>query len=154
MQFQQPPRGFIIHKHESVPVPLVFFFLFPPLSIPFVFAEKERKMARNLGRLFSSTTILSTPTKSEPLARSAINSVSRLLSSSTGQSQPQHENAEVKYAGNAKSDDESSEKQAEDDDEGEDELDLNKETGEIGGPRGPEPTRFGDWERNGRCSDF
>jgi len=25
---------------------------------------------------------------------------------------------------------------------------------EIGGPRGPEPTRFGDWERNGRCSDF
>jgi hypothetical protein len=26
--------------------------------------------------------------------------------------------------------------------------------GEIGGPRGPEPTRFGDWERNGRCVDF
>ncbi|HYD99504.1 MAG TPA: DUF1674 domain-containing protein [Alphaproteobacteria bacterium] len=25
---------------------------------------------------------------------------------------------------------------------------------EIGGPRGPEPTRFGDWEVNGRCSDF
>ncbi|MDX2104743.1 MAG: DUF1674 domain-containing protein [Alphaproteobacteria bacterium] len=25
---------------------------------------------------------------------------------------------------------------------------------EIGGPKGPEPTRFGDWERNGRCSDF
>lgn len=25
---------------------------------------------------------------------------------------------------------------------------------EIGGPRGPEPTRFGDWERNGRCIDF
>ena len=25
---------------------------------------------------------------------------------------------------------------------------------EIGGPRGPEPTRYGDWERNGRCSDF
>ncbi|KAI3751145.1 hypothetical protein L2E82_22191 [Cichorium intybus] len=35
-----------------------------------------------------------------------------------------------------------------------DELDINKETGEIGGPRGPEPTRYGDWERNGRCSDF
>lgn len=31
---------------------------------------------------------------------------------------------------------------------------VNKETGEIGGPKGPEPTRFGDWERNGRCSDF
>lgn len=26
--------------------------------------------------------------------------------------------------------------------------------GEIGGPRGPEPTRFGDWEFKGRCSDF
>jgi hypothetical protein len=25
---------------------------------------------------------------------------------------------------------------------------------EIGGPTGPEPTRFGDWEKNGRCSDF
>ena len=24
----------------------------------------------------------------------------------------------------------------------------------IGGPRGPEPTRYGDWERNGRVSDF
>ena len=27
-------------------------------------------------------------------------------------------------------------------------------TGEIGGPRGPEPTRYGDWERKGRCTDF
>lgn len=25
---------------------------------------------------------------------------------------------------------------------------------EIGGPRGPEPTRYGDWEKNGRCIDF
>jgi hypothetical protein len=25
---------------------------------------------------------------------------------------------------------------------------------EIGGPAGPEPTRYGDWERNGRCTDF
>lgn len=25
---------------------------------------------------------------------------------------------------------------------------------EIGGPLGLEPTRYGDWERNGRCSDF
>ena len=25
---------------------------------------------------------------------------------------------------------------------------------EIGGPKGPEPTRFGDWERGGRCIDF
>jgi hypothetical protein len=25
---------------------------------------------------------------------------------------------------------------------------------EIGGPKGHEPTRYGDWERNGRVSDF
>ena len=25
---------------------------------------------------------------------------------------------------------------------------------EIGGPAGPEPTRYGDWERKGRCFDF
>lgn len=25
---------------------------------------------------------------------------------------------------------------------------------EINGPKGPEPTRFGDWERKGRCVDF
>ncbi|CAD5209439.1 unnamed protein product [Bursaphelenchus xylophilus] len=30
----------------------------------------------------------------------------------------------------------------------------NQQTGEIGGPRGPEPTRYGDWERKGRVSDF
>jgi len=31
---------------------------------------------------------------------------------------------------------------------------TNPVTGEIGGPRGPEPTRYGDWERKGRISDF
>jgi hypothetical protein len=25
---------------------------------------------------------------------------------------------------------------------------------EIGGPKGPEPTRYGDWEIGGRCIDF
>jgi hypothetical protein len=25
---------------------------------------------------------------------------------------------------------------------------------EIGGPKGPEPTRFGDWEQKGRATDF
>ena len=25
---------------------------------------------------------------------------------------------------------------------------------ETGGRRGPEPTRYGDWEKNGRCIDF
>ena len=25
---------------------------------------------------------------------------------------------------------------------------------EIGGPEGPDPTRYGDWEKKGRCVDF
>ena len=25
---------------------------------------------------------------------------------------------------------------------------------EIGGRKGPEPVRYGDWEKNGRCIDF
>lgn len=25
---------------------------------------------------------------------------------------------------------------------------------EIGGRKGPEPIRYGDWEKNGRCIDF
>lgn len=29
-----------------------------------------------------------------------------------------------------------------------------QETPEINGPKGPEPTRYGDWERKGRCVDF
>lgn len=33
------------------------------------------------------------------------------------------------------------------------ETDAEK-TGEVGGPKGLEPTRFGDWERDGRCVDF
>jgi hypothetical protein len=31
------------------------------------------------------------------------------------------------------------------------ELNLPKE---IGGAKGPEPTRYGDWEHKGRCTDF
>ena len=31
---------------------------------------------------------------------------------------------------------------------------VNPVTGEIGGPRGPEPVRYGDWESKGRCIDF
>ncbi len=29
-----------------------------------------------------------------------------------------------------------------------------KNTKEIGGPSGPEPTRYGDWEKKGICYDF
>ncbi|XP_017152668.1 DNA ligase 1 [Drosophila miranda] len=31
---------------------------------------------------------------------------------------------------------------------------TNPYTGEVGGPAGPEPTRYGDWERKGRVTDF
>ena len=31
---------------------------------------------------------------------------------------------------------------------------VNPHTGEINGPSGPEPTRYGDWERKGKCVDF
>jgi len=31
---------------------------------------------------------------------------------------------------------------------------VNPVTGEVGGPKGPEPTRYNDWERAGRVSDF
>lgn len=29
-----------------------------------------------------------------------------------------------------------------------------KQEPEIGGPKGPEPTRYGDWTVKGRCIDF
>ena len=42
--------------------------------------------------------------------------------------------------------------------ENESEGDVNsksiKKTRELGGRKGPEPTRYGDWEKSGRCIDF
>jgi hypothetical protein len=32
--------------------------------------------------------------------------------------------------------------------------DASREPKEFGGPKGPEPTRYGDWEQKGRCTDF
>ncbi len=37
---------------------------------------------------------------------------------------------------------------------GEHELPPLAKPAELGGPKGPEPTRYGDWERKGRCIDF
>ena len=45
------------------------------------------------------------------------------------------------------------EEEEEDDEDDYDEV-LIADTGEWGGPRGLEPTRYGDWERKGRASDF
>lgn len=33
-------------------------------------------------------------------------------------------------------------------------LELNEQAEEFGGQDGPEPTRYGDWEKGGRCTDF
>ena len=33
-------------------------------------------------------------------------------------------------------------------------FNFNQPVEEIGGFDGPEPTRYGDWEKKGRCIDF
>jgi hypothetical protein len=33
-------------------------------------------------------------------------------------------------------------------------IPVEQPKGEVGGQKGPEPTRFGDWEKAGRCTDF
>ncbi|XP_058206157.1 uncharacterized protein LOC131319781 [Rhododendron vialii] len=121
-------------------------------------------MASNKGRLLSSIMNLSAPklglpyTRPEPASLSASNSLTRLFCSST--QHPQQPPPQDKQIESNKPEGEELETkeqvqngEVENEDDG-DELDLNKETGEIGGPRGPEPTRYGDWERKGRCYDF
>jgi hypothetical protein len=39
-------------------------------------------------------------------------------------------------------------------DDGEVRPENSEPTKEIGGRGGPDPTRYGDWEKNGRCVDF
>ncbi|XP_058184400.1 uncharacterized protein LOC131301910 [Rhododendron vialii] len=122
-------------------------------------------MASNKGRLLSSIMNLSAPklglpyTRPEPASLSALNSLVRLFCSSTWHPQQPPPPQDQQIESNKLEGEESETKEqvqngeVENEDDG-DELDLNKETGEIGGPRGPEPTRYGDWERKGRCHDF
>ena len=35
-----------------------------------------------------------------------------------------------------------------------DKVSTQKIVEETGGVKGPDPTRYGDWEKNGRCVDF
>ncbi|CAL1391013.1 unnamed protein product [Linum trigynum] len=120
-------------------------------------------MARsNLGRLFSNLSSSSSfspaiPAASVTRSDPAISSLRRLVSSTTTKTQQSKQQEEEPPSKRNPNPEPESEKKAEE--EGEeggdgDELDLNEDTGEIGGPRGPEPTRYGDWERNGRCYDF
>ncbi|XVF53411.1 hypothetical protein PTKIN_Ptkin05aG0097600 [Pterospermum kingtungense] len=114
-------------------------------------------MARaSLSRLFSSISELSIPKpssnsfRSESMTRSASNSASRFMCSSAQQPQLNQE----EKANEEKQESVKVENKEEEGEEDEDGQYVNKETGEVGGPRGPEPTRYGDWERGGRCSDF
>jgi hypothetical protein len=63
--------------------------------------------------------------------------VSDILESEPGARSPEGEPAESD-AGGAK----------------EGKIRIGQPEGEIDGPRGPEPTRYGDWEKGGRCIDF
>ncbi|HMB38594.1 MAG TPA: DUF1674 domain-containing protein [Wenzhouxiangellaceae bacterium] len=41
-----------------------------------------------------------------------------------------------------------------DDDRADRPDDSSNQPREIGGRKGPDPVRYGDWEKNGRCIDF
>ena len=75
-------------------------------------------------------------------------SIYHCLSTSTnlGQADPEEHNGEDVQDGETESQEEDPFARFPDD--------KNPETGEIGGPTGPEPTRYGDWERKGRVTDF
>ncbi|XP_062120188.1 uncharacterized protein LOC133834553 [Humulus lupulus] len=111
-------------------------------------------MAKNLSRVFSSISNLSTPKLTSSFARSdPLNPAIRLISSSAQQPR-ESVNKERKESSKKDLEFEKNEEDKDGEDDDGDELDLNEETGEIGGPKGPEPTRYGDWEKNGRCYDF
>nr|POF18895.1 succinate dehydrogenase assembly factor 4, mitochondrial [Quercus suber] len=117
-------------------------------------------------RLLSSTasTLSSTPklvfqaatTRPDPLIRSV---VTRSMSSATPHQEiPLQNNKQESIKEDLETKNKEEEEEEEDDDDAQyvDENGnfVNKATGEVGGPRGPEPTRYGDWEQKGRCSDF
>ncbi|XVE64375.1 hypothetical protein DITRI_Ditri07aG0096000 [Diplodiscus trichospermus] len=120
--------------------------------------EKTAIMARaSLSRLFLSISELSVPNlssssfRSESMVPLASNTASRFVCSSAQQPGLNHEEKAEEKREAVKIE----KKEEEEKDDGDEDGDyMNKETGEVGGPRGPEPTRYGDWERNGRCYDF
>ena len=98
-------------------------------------------------RLLSSTasTLYSTPklvlqaatTRPDPLIRSV---VTRSMSSATPHQEIPVQNNKPESI--------------KEDPETENKEEDGAQYGEVGGPRGPEPTRYGDWEQKGRCSFF
>ncbi|KAK1324429.1 hypothetical protein QJS10_CPA01g02155 [Acorus calamus] len=116
-------------------------------------------MANNLRRLLPPLTDLSRPklglgfgpfrADPNPLSRSP-SIVKRLLGSSPS-TDPKPETPKEREGTEEKA--ETRDADAADEEEEDGEF-VNKETGEVGGPRGLEPTRYGDWEKSGRCYDF
>ncbi|KAD6796475.1 hypothetical protein R6Q59_019745 [Mikania micrantha] len=110
----------------------------------------------NLRRLFTAppTDLTRTATILSTLRSEIFNSGNRFISNSPENLQNHQDLAEETLINEEdkiqKTEDHGNDSEVDDGDE----PDINKETGEIGGPRGLEPTRYGDWERNGRCSDF
>ena len=49
---------------------------------------------------------------------------------------------------------ETADKSSPTEDNGADADKQEQQPAEYGGPKGKEPTRYGDWEKNGRCIDF
>ena len=142
---------------------MIFIFqgLFVCVIIYFAEAKKERNISQMASRRLFSSTLTSTPklvlqaatTRPDPLIRSV---VTRSMSSAIPHQEIPLQNNKPE---SIKEDLETKNKEEE---EGEDDAQyvdengnfVNKATGEVGGPRGPEPTRYGDWEQKGRCSDF
>lgn len=135
-----------------------FIFYYDIFDLSHTFAWKQA-MTTSFPRLLSTTASNPTlfRTGSDHLTRSVSNSVTRLLfsSSSSTHHHNEKEQTQTPKPESLHDDDKQSQKEEEEEEEdNDDDIDMNKETGEVGGPKGPEPTRYGDWERNGRCSDF
>ena len=81
------------------------------------------------------------PDRPDPLIRSV---VTRSMSSATPHQEIPVQNNKPE---SIKEDPETENKEEDEDEDG-------AQYGEVGGPRGPEPTRYGDWEQKGRCSFF
>ncbi|KAK9666790.1 hypothetical protein RND81_14G211500 [Saponaria officinalis] len=118
-------------------------------------------MASNLSRRIVSSSTRSTLSHIyESLTRGTPNSVgSYLMMSSATSDRTSSKFEDPKGVKEEVTQEREKDEVDDDDDEDDDDDDdggvyVNKETGEVGGPRGPEPTRFGDWEKGGRCSDF
>ncbi|KAF3794013.1 Succinate dehydrogenase assembly factor 4 [Nymphaea thermarum] len=134
-------------------------------SDPFSFPQRERSrepvskpqeeaMASRLGLIGSSLQKSSVAKSHTQILTSSWFSSSRSWCSSSVEGLPKLHKVEPQKEDLLKKAEIETEKKKEADAEEEDGVFVNKETGEVGGPRGPEPTRYGDWERGGRCSDF